>query len=318
MHGQDLGAETPRNGQIEQVATSVVVEESARRQSLVGAVWGALRQARIERLEARLHRLRRATRQPSCGYDRPLLLGAAEPSHERPGDVASSDTLSTQTALRARSWWFMGGGAAVFMMMSVLHGQIGGTGADAEDLQAVLREVATLRGQVDAQAASVDALGQRFVAVAQQASDAASQLTSQTSVLSTYGQQLDAQTAQLARLGEAMATVAEQIHGLDQKITVHETQIITHEKQLATQATQLSALRSRTSAATPPPVAVTATNPGPPTLEAFTAPPRRTATAKELNTATGTASSRPVISLPAGLGAAGLRGRPGSQQGAPP
>lgn len=321
MHEQDVSVEMPGNGQADQGAMGVRVVEPVHRQSLVSAVWAALRQARIERLEARLQRLRQTTPQPSCGYDRHVLSGEAQPTHGRTDNTAWTATLSTQMWLRPRSWWLLGGVATVFMIASVLRAQIGGIGADAEDLQAVLREVAALRDQITAHAASVDALGQRLAAVAQQASDAASQLTSQTSVLSTYGQQLDAQAAQLTSLEETTTVVAEQVHRLDQKSAFHETQISAHEKQLATQATRLSTVRSWATATTPR-AAVATPHPGPPMLETFTTPPTRRPVTQERNAAPGTApdatAARPVISLPAGLGAAGLRGRPGSQQGAQP
>lgn len=321
MHEHDVSVETPGNGQADQGAMGVMIEEPTRRQSLVSAVKAALRQARIERLEARLQRLRRATSQPSCGYERQVLSGEAEPTDGRTDNAAWTATLSTQTWLRPRSWWLIGGVAAVFMMASLLYGQMGGRGTDAENLQAVLQEVAALREQITAHAASVDALGQRFAAVARQASDAASQLTSQTSVLSTYGQQLDAQAAQLTSLGETTTVVAEQVQRLDHKIVLHETQISAHAKQLATQATQLSAVRSWATATTPR-TAVATPHPGPPMLETFTAPPARRPVTQERNEAPRTApeatAARPVISLPAGLGAAGLRGRPESQQGAQP
>jgi flagellar biosynthesis chaperone FliJ len=189
-----------------------------------------------------------------------------------------------------------------------------------EDLQAVVREVAALREQVNVHAASVETLGRRLEAATQEMDDYARQLTNQTSVLSTYGQWIDAQAAQFTSLGENVATAAKQIKGLDQKVTVQETQIIAHDKQLAAQATQLSALGSRTTVATPR-MAVSTPNPGPPALEALSAPVTRAPAAQQLNEASSTVpdgtSARPVISLPAGLGAAGLRGRAESQQGVP-
>lgn len=179
------------------------------------------------------------------------------------------------------------------------------------------------------------ALAERLVTLRQHVDQHGDQLTNQTSALENVSQQTDTQRTQLTTLTDALTAMSDQVQHVEQQLTAQATRVATHEKQLARQAIQLSTWQEPIGAF--PIAPVDHGRHGPPTLELL-APPATPATAPGPNatlsvptvsvpttsvptmsvlTPTGQRPRR-TITLPASLGAVGLRTTTGTTGGPQP
>jgi len=287
--------------------------------SLWGGVLHAFRQARLARLEARVRRLRRRMMLPPVVSDRQMVIVATERDYTRP-DPGWTPVPATLPGRRLRTTAGLGMVALFGIILSLLQPRSNRVTAEAvteppREPQVTTKPMAETTGGT-----TLATLDERLTVLRQQVEQQGDQLTNQTAAMVSVNQQTDTQSSQLTMLAEALAVMTEQVQQLEQHLTIQATRVAAHEKQLATQAIQLG---TRRDAAVSAPVAEAHRSlPGPPTLELL-APPAATPSSPSPGAASsvpasGAQAPRRTITLPASLGAVGLRTDAGATGGPRP
>lgn len=326
----DLTISAPKS---EQEATRSPVEELAL-PPLWGSVSQAFQQARLARLEARVRRLRRYAMSRPVASQQPVVILTAErvQSHH---DAAGTPVFATVPRRLVVILFVIVVGALGGLMTSQLPPRTYGiTAAEETAPPPEARELAAAP-VTEATRTTVVTLEERLVMLRQQIDQHSDQLTNHSSALERVSHQSDTQQMQLTTLVDALSALSAQVQQVEQQLTTQATRVVAHEKQLARQATQLSQWREST--AVSPVSLLDHGHEGPPTLELL-APSTTSATGRRPNaTPSDPASSAPTVSaptvsvsqstgqrprrtitLPASLGAAGLRTSTGTTGGPQP
>lgn len=306
--------QTPSIPKSEQEATRGPVEEPSL-PSLWRSVLQAFRHARLARLEARVRRLQRYVLDAPVATPQPVMSATVERITHQP-DFTWTPVLPTGPRRR--------GAIVIVCVIGVVT--LGGLVLNQLPLQT---QAVTVAAETTLPPASPEpaapsttevlpltlvTLEERLGVVRQQIEQQGDQLTNQASALESVSQQSDTHQTQLTTVADALAAMSAQVQQVEQQVTTQATRIAAHEKQLARQATQLSQWREPN--AGPPVVPVVDHGrAGPPTLELL-APPATTPGPNAASTVSAPTVSVPpstgqtprrTISLPASLGAAGLR-----------
>lgn len=268
--------------------------------SLWGSVYQAFQQARLARLEARLRRLRRYAVSSPVACPQPVVLLAAErgPRH---GDSTWRPVFPTGPRRRV---------ALLFVIVLVAFGGVAlrqlPLRSDAIPATSALPEsqVVAAPSAPEVLRTTVATLEEHVTALRQQLDQQGDHLTNQSSALESVSQQSDTHQTQLTTLADALAALSAQVQQVEQQVTTQATRVAAHEKQLARQATQLGHWREPSAGASVVPI--DQKRPGPPTLELL-APPMTTTTAPVAGAPSTGQPPRRTITLPASLGAVGLR-----------
>lgn len=314
---------TTSTTETEQEATRYTVEETAL-PSLWSSIRQAFQQARLARLEARVRRLRRYAMGPPVASHPPVVILTAERTHPRP-EAEWTPVLAPVPRRCIRTLVTIIVGALGGIALSQLPLRPHGITAEAVTvLPQTPRELPPPR-ETAAMNTTLATLEERLIVLRQQVDQHGDQLTNQTSALESMSQQTDTQRTQLTTLVDALAAISAQVQQVEQQLTAQATRVAAHEKRLARQATQRSKWREPTEVSSVVPVDHGRL--GPPTLELF-APPATPAPAPVPNaTPLVPASSvapptgqtpRRTITLPASLGAVGLRTTTGTTGGPQP
>jgi hypothetical protein len=325
---REESAQTPSIPTSEQEATRASVAEPSP-PSLWRSVLQAFRHARLARLEARVRRLQRHVLSAPIATPQPVMSATAERVSHQP-DFTWTPVFSTGP--RRRSVIVIVGVIGVVtlggLVLNQLPLQTQAVTVAAETTPSPASPTLVTPPATEARPLTLVTLEERLGVLRQQIEQQEDQLTNQASALASVSQQSDTHQTQLSTVADALAAMSAQVQQVEQQVTTQATRIAAHEKQLARQATQLSQWREPSVGPPVVPV-VDHGRAGPPTLELL-APPATTpgpnaassVPASSAPTVSGASSSgstpRRTISLPASLGAAGLRATPDTSGGPRP
>lgn len=286
--------------------------------SLWRSVVHAFRHAQLQRLEARVNRLRQRTHvAPPVHEQRMLLVAAESPQH------ADARWPSVPTTQPRRSWPF----TAVACLLTL----IGITGSalllqsradvvtpllspgSASHVTTVSQETTELR-------TLLTSLDDRLTMLHRQVLQQGDQLTNQAATVLGVTQHNDTQQTQVAALADALTVLTSQVAHIEQHMAAHATRLAAQEQQRVSHTTQGDAVQPPTrNVGRVAPVAPGRTRrPPPPMLEVF-APPASPTTSPVPHmppspAAVGTPPSRRAITLPAALGVEGYRAATGTPE----
>lgn len=300
----------------EQETTPYAVEEPVP-PSLWGSVCHAYHRARLARLEARVRRLQRHVSDSIIINPQPVVLVATARGARQP-DAALPPLFSTR--LRHRIALVIVLLALGGLALTQLPLRIPDITAAAETAAPPESRALAALPATTALRTTLAALEERLETLRQEIDQHGDQLTNQASALASVSHQSDTHQTQLTTLTDAVATINAQVQQVEEHLMTQATRVAAHEKQLARQATQLSQWREPTAVSPIAPV-VDHGRPGPPTLELLAPPSSKTSTpvpharpsvptvsVPTVSVASPTGQTpRRTITLPASLGAVGLR-----------
>lgn len=282
----------------------------------------AFRHAQLQRLNARVNRLRRRLHVTPTGHEQGVMLIPPEP-HQ------STDTgwPSVRTTRRERTRSFTGVvGVLTLTGISVsvlfLHNREGIAArffppASESPVMTIAQETSELR-------TLLTSLDERVTMLHHQMLQQGDQLTTQAATVLGVTQHTDTQQTQVTALADALAMLTTHVAQLEQRVTTQATSLAAPEQQLAMQTVHREPVRPQTrTVGQVAPVATRRSNrPRPPTLELFAPLSSQTVTpllhlAPSLSAA-GAQPPRRSITLPAALGAEGYRAATGTTEGTRP
>ncbi len=308
--------------------TTVCAErlESADNISVPPSLWcgvvQAFRHAQLQRLEARVNRLRRRMHIAPAVSDQRVLLVAAEP-HQH----ADTRWPSMPTTRPHRPWLF-----TVGVCLLTLVGITGGAlflRNRAEVVTSLLSppsvsHVTTISQETTELRLLLTSLNDRVTLLHHQVLQHEDQLTNQAATVLGVTQHDDTQQTQVTALAEALTVLTSQVAHLEQQVATHTSSVAVQERNRATQTTERE----------PDPLPAQhvirggkqtlgrSRRPQPPMLDAF-APPASPPTSPVPHmppspAAVRTPPSRRTITLPAALGVEGYRAATGTPERTPP
>ena len=297
-------------------AESISVAPSLRR-----GVVHAFRHAQLQRLEARVERLRRCLHVAPPIHERGVTLVAVDP-HPHPDAGWTSGTTPHRHASSWISVICIVMIVGVVMCVPAVWGRVGRSialvpsAAESEGISTA-REVTELR-------TLLTSLDERVTMLHRQVLQQGDYLTNQAATVLGVTQHGDTQQTQVTALADALAVLTTQVAHINQQVTTHASHLAEYEQQVATQATQRELVPpqsqhvSRVAAKT----SGRSSRPRPPTLELLAPPSAQAGTSAPPWSAplpaAGAQPPRRSITLPAALGAEGYRAATGTTGGTPP
>ena len=280
--------------------------------SLWSGVVHVFRHAQLQRLEARVNRLRRCMHVAPTVHEQRVLLVAHEP-HQH----ADAQWPSVPTTRFHGSWLF----TAVACLLT-LAGITGGalflrnradvattllSPASASHMTTISQETTELR-------TLLTSLDDRLTLLHHQVLQQGDQLTNQAATVLGVTQHDDTQQTQVTALVETLAVLTSQVTHIEQQMATQVTRLAAQEQQRVSQTTQREAVQPPTrNVSRVAPVATGRTRrPPPPMLEVFASPASPTTSPvphmPPSPSAVGVPPPRRIITLPAALGVEGYRG----------
>ena len=307
--------------------TTVCTErrESADQRSVSVSLWRsvvhAFRHAQLQRLEARVNRLRSHRHVVPTGYDQRVMVMAAEPQ-------AYAEMGSTSAATPSRRAWSLTGAICTLMLAGVVLSVLVVRNRDSTaaaflptPAESQVRPTAQEMRELRALLTSVD---ERVTMLHRQVLQQGDSLTNQAATVLSMTQHGDTQQTQVTALTDALTVLTTQVAHLNQQVTAHASHLAEYEQQLVTQTTQREPVPPQ-----PPHVNRAAaktsgrsSRPRPPTLELLAPPSAPAGTAAPPWSAplpaAGAQPPRRSITLPAALGVEGYRAATGTTGGTSP